>query len=116
MARQRVLRVLSDTRVFVYIREGGVCKKVREYARKEDDQGTHNLRFTPWMTIVVVFYATIKNVLDSSTGSPEAKLVHERLGVFFHPLTRLTHPFFFFFFFFFLADEIHGRVNDKRCK
>lgn len=63
---RRVLRVLFNTRVFV--REGGVYKKVREYAREEDDQGTHNLRFTPWMTIVVVFYATIKNVLDSSTG------------------------------------------------
>ena len=113
MARQRVLRVLSDTRVFVYIREGGVCKKVREYARKEDDQGTHNLRFTPWMTIVVVFYATIKNVLDSSTGSPEAKLVHERLGVFFHPLTRLTHPFFFFFFFFFFPRGRNSRTGER---
>lgn len=42
---------------------------------------------------------------------PEAKLVHERFGVF-PPSHEVNSSFFFSL----LADEIHGRVNDKRCK
>lgn len=59
---------------------------------KEDALGTHNLRFTPWITIVVVFYATIK-MSSIAPLVPEARLVHKGLGAF-HPLARLAHFFF----------------------